>query len=212
MNKKLLRESTSFEYKEEDIVRQDGTLFLKGIIQKANTKNHNGRIYPYAVLKKAVEDYQILIAERRSTGEANHPSDSTSVDIDRISHVITKLWMEGNNVLGVIEIIETLPCGANVKNLVDKKIKIGISSRGLGSVEQQGDNLIVQDFQIICWDIVTDPSTPGAWLSRMDEACKQQKLLSESVKLEAIVKKTHLKQSDRLNSIANDILSIKGNK
>ena len=211
MTKELLRESTLFDYKEEDIVRKDGTLFLKGIIQKADTKNHNGRIYPYAVLKRAVEDYQLLISERRSTGEANHPSNSISVDIDRISHVVTKLWMEGNNVMGIIEIIETLPCGANVKNLIDKKIKIGISSRGLGSVERHGDNLVVQDFQIICWDIVTDPSTPGAWLSRMDEACKQQKLLSESVKQEAI-KKPHLKQSDRLNTIANDILSIKGKK
>lgn len=211
MTKELLRESALFDYKEEDIVRKDGTLFLKGIIQKADTKNHNGRIYPYAVLKRAVEDYQLLISERRSTGEANHPSNSISVDIDRISHVVTKLWMEGNDVIGIIEIIETLPCGANVKNLIDKKIKIGISSRGLGSVERHGDNLVVQDFQIICWDIVTDPSTPGAWLSRMDEACKQQKLLSESVKQEAI-KKSHLKQSDRLNAIANDILSIKGKK
>jgi len=204
---KVLTEQTTFEYSEKDIVRANGKLFLKGIIQKADTRNQNGRIYPRRVLERAVQDYQKLVEERRSTGELNHPSDSSSIDLERVCHVITNLSMEGNVVYGTLEILDTLPCGNITKALVEAGIKIGISSRGLGTVEKQGEDLIVQDFQIICWDIVSDPSTPGAWLSKMNEARQNQKLLSES-KIYEEVSKGHLKQSDRINSVVNDLLSI----
>jgi len=143
---------------------QEGAIFLVGVCQKAGTKNGNGRIYKKETLQREVENYQKAIAERRSLGELDHPDDSV-VNLKNCSHLITKMWWDGDSVMGKIEVLNT-PSGKVLKELVKSKIKLGISSRGLGSVKQQDGNTIVEDdFQLICFDMVSDPSTPGAYLS-----------------------------------------------
>lgn len=147
---------------------------VSAVFQKFGIENANGRIYPEHILKKQVELYQKRINERYAYGELNHPSDST-IDLGRIAMNITELHWEGHTLVGELEIItskgfrETGICstiGDQAANLLLNGLKIGVSSRGLGSVETKMGKLIVQDdFEIICWDVVSDPSTPGAFIS-----------------------------------------------
>jgi hypothetical protein len=147
---------------------------VSAVFQKFGIENANGRIYPEHILKKQVELYQKRINERYAYGELNHPSDST-IDLGRIAMNITELHWEGHTLVGELEIItskgfrETGICstfGDQTANLLLNGLKIGVSSRGLGSVETKMGKLIVQDdFELICWDVVSDPSTPGAFIS-----------------------------------------------
>ena len=142
----------------------DGGVYLVGIVQKAGTKNGNGRVYRRETLEREVKNYQRAINERRSLGELDHPDDSV-VNLKNCSHLITKLWWQGNDVMGKIEVLDT-PAGKILKNLVKANVKLGISSRGLGSVKQEKDKTIVEDdFQLICFDMVSEPSTPGAYVA-----------------------------------------------
>ena len=142
----------------------NGGVYLVGICQKAGTKHGNGRIYSKPNLQREVENYQQAIGERRSLGELDHPDDSV-INLKNASHLVTKMWWDGNNVMGKIEVLDT-PSGQILKSLVKSGVKLGISSRGLGSVKQQGGNTIVEDdFQLICFDMVSDPSTPNAYMS-----------------------------------------------
>jgi hypothetical protein len=168
MAKKLLREWYAVDYKpellKEDRAANGGKLFLKGIIQKANTKNQNKRIYPSDILRREIENYQKAVRESRAVGELDHPESST-VSLDRVSHVIREMWWEGDNVLGRVEILST-PKGMILQNLLESGVNIGISSRGVGSTEKtnEGVDMVQPDYQIICFDIVSEPSTPGAYL------------------------------------------------
>lgn len=147
---------------------------VNAVFQKCDIQNANGRIYPEHVLKPQVELYKKKIEERRAYGELNHPSDST-IDGGRISHNIVELHWEGKTLVGKMEIITSpafrksgLICcmGDMVANLLINKLKIGVSSRGVGSVEtHMGKYVVGSDFDLICWDIVTDPSTPQAWIT-----------------------------------------------
>lgn len=147
---------------------------VSAVFQKFGIENANGRIYPEHILKRQVEIYQKRINERYAYGELNHPSDST-IDLGRIAMNITELHWEGHTLVGELEIItskgfrETGICstfGDQTANLLLNGLKIGVSSRGLGSVETKMGKLIVQDdYEIICWDVVSDPSTPGAFIS-----------------------------------------------
>ena len=142
----------------------DGSVYLVGIVQKAGTKNGNGRVYRRETLEREVKNYQKSINERRSLGELDHPDDSV-VNLKNCSHLITKLWWQNESVMGKIEVLDT-PSGKILKDLVRANVKLGISSRGLGSVKQEKDKTIVEDdFQLICFDIVSEPSTPGAYLA-----------------------------------------------
>ncbi len=142
----------------------DGAVYLVGICQKAGTKNGNGRVYRKETLQREVENYQNAIRERRSLGELDHPDDSV-INLKNSSHLVTKMWWDGDNVMGKIEVLDT-PSGNILKALVRSGVKLGISSRGLGSVKQEKGNTIVEDdFQLICFDMVSEPSTPGAFLS-----------------------------------------------
>lgn len=146
---------------------------VHAVFQKYGIENANGRIYPENVLKKQVEVYQQKIKEHRATGELNHPESST-IDLGRISHNITELHWEGKTLVGQMElhlspgyvkqgIVSTM--GDMTANLLLNGYKIGVSSRGVGSVEQHLGKMIVgDDFEIICWDVVADPSTPNAWM------------------------------------------------
>lgn len=162
-------------------------LIVYVVLQKYNVENRNGRIYPEAILKREAERYQQLIRENRAIGEAEHP-ESSIINSERVSHNITEIWWEGKTLLGKMEIIMSpgfinygiISChGDQIANLLRKGITIGVSSRGVGSLQEIGGKAIVQDdFELICWDIVTSPSTPGSWIFTKPEGMKQ---FSESV-------------------------------
>lgn len=151
---------------------------VDAVFQKFGIKNANGRIYPEDVLKRQVEIYQQKIDERRALGECNHPSEST-IDLSRISHNIIELHWEGATLVGKMELNTTegfrkygivSSRGDEVANLLLNGYKIGVSSRGVGSVEQKlGQYIVGDDFELICWDVVSDPSTPGAYIGNPEE-------------------------------------------
>jgi hypothetical protein len=173
-------------------MKENNAWYLTGILQKGNTKNGNGRKYPSHVLEREMKNYDMLIKQRRAFGELDHP-DTSVVDLKNASHMVTRYWMDGDTVMGAIKILDT-PCGEIVKGIVKSGGQVGISSRGLGSVvnESNGTSIVQEDFTLICFDIVADPSTPGAFMN-------PQKI-RESKEL-----KVHDKDY-RVNSILNSIL------
>lgn len=168
MTKKLLREWFAVDYKPELIKesrdKNGGKLMLQGIIQKSDTKNQNKRIYPTEILRREIENYQKAVRENRAVGELDHPENS-AVSLKNVSHIVREMWWDGNNVMGRVEVLPT-PQGKVLESLLEAGVTIGISSRGVGSTESTNEGLdIVQpDYQIICFDIVSEPSTPGAYL------------------------------------------------
>ena len=172
-------------------------ILMKGILQKADTLNQNGRIYPMSVLDREVRNYQKFIIENRAVGELDHP-DSSVVNLKNVSHVIKEAYIENGTVLGTIEVLDKTPSGAILKGLVEHGVKLGISSRGVGSTRKQGEYYVVQDdFQLICWDMVSEPSTPGAFM------IPEGKLIDEG-EVRRILNRT-----DRIDRVLNDILSCK---
>mgnify|MGYP003631945020 CR=1 FL=1 len=149
-------------------------VILYAVLQKYGVENKNGRIYPKEVLEQQNEAYQEYIKMKTALGELNHP-ESSIIDGERVSHLITETWWEGRTLMGKLE-LDTTPgyhkmgivstLGDKVANMLRKGWTIGVSSRGVGSLKQEGGKNVVQsDFELICWDIVTSPSTPGAWVS-----------------------------------------------
>lgn len=148
------------------------------VLQKFGIKNANGRIYPENVLKREAEKYQRMIQERMALGELNHPSEST-IDLGRISHNIIEMHWEGATLVGKLEINTSegfrkhgivTTRGDEMANLLINGYKIGVSSRGVGSVEQKlGQYIVGEDFELICWDVVSSPSTPGAYIGSREE-------------------------------------------
>lgn len=155
---------------------------VDAVFQKFDIENANGRIYPESVLKAQVEKYIEKINDRRGYGETNHPEDS-SINLSRIGMNIVELHWEGHTLVGKIEIpvsegfrrfgiVST--CADEVANLLINNLKIGVSSRGVGSVEQRyGKYMVGDDYELICWDVVSDPSTPNAWISTNREELQQ---------------------------------------
>lgn len=154
-------------------------LIVYVVLQKYGILNRNGRVYSEAVLKSQDRIYQEAIRERRAVGELDHP-ESSIIAGDRISHNIIETWWEGHTLMGKMEIIMSpgfinhgiISCkGDDVANLLRNRIKIGVSSRGVGSLVEgkNGEQIVQDDFEIICWDVVTAPSTPDAWIGRSRE-------------------------------------------
>lgn len=143
--------------------------FIEGCFMQANTVNRNGRVYPSAILENEVNRYnQKYVKENRALGELNHPSGPT-VNLDKCSHLITKLVVEGNNVVGRAKLLET-PCGMIAQNLIDAGVKLGVSSRGMGSLkEANGYKEVQKDFMLSAVDIVADPSAPNAFVNGIME-------------------------------------------
>ncbi len=201
----LLREFAEFEYKaevEDGKPKKSpyGNMMVKGILQRADTINQNGRIYPRDVLEREIENYMKLVKERRATGELDH-DDSPVVNLKNTSHVITDMWWENDAVWGRVEILEDMDQGRQLKVLFNNGIKVGISSRAVGSLRQQQSALIVQDdLQFICWDFVSEPSTPGAFMM------KEAKELSSYEQKEV---KKFLNKTDKIDRIANELLGLK---
>lgn len=138
-------------------------LILAGRLQKADAKNGNGRIYPKRVLEREVQNYKKLVHEARALGELDHP-DSSVIELKNASHIVTHIEMKGDEVIGKLKVLDT-PAGKIAKDLIRGGVKLGVSSRGLGSTKEQGGNTMVQDdFQLICFDLVSEPSTTGAFL------------------------------------------------
>lgn len=166
---KLLREfyGVSIDPKvlAEDRDRNGGRLLVRGIIQKAETKNQNGRVYPRSVLVREIENYQKAVRENRAIGECDHP-DSSTVSLQKASHVIREMYWDGNNVMGVIEVLPKLPCGKILESLIESGITLGISSRGVGSTSknESGADMVQDDYQLCAFDMVAEPSTPGAYM------------------------------------------------
>ena len=193
---KLLTEWTPINYDKKLLLEErdrHGKMMLKGIIQRANTLNQNGRIYPQSILEREVINYQKLIQENRALGECDHP-ESSVVELKNVSHIVREARMQGDDVYGVIEILNT-PSGKIIQSLIESGVTLGISSRGVGSTKRQGDTQIVQDdFQLICFDMVSEPSTPGAFMLREGKEINR----SDASK--------YFNNSDKIDRIFNDIL------
>jgi hypothetical protein len=194
---RLLTDWTPFAYT-KDMIKEsrdnnDGSLVLKGILQKAETLNQNGRVYPLAILEREVRNYQKFIKENRALGECDHP-ESSVVELKNVSHIVREAHMEGPVCYGSVELLDT-PAGKILQNLVEAGVTLGISSRGVGSTSRDGDNEVVQDdFQLICWDFVSEPSTPGAFMMREGREISRSEL------------NKHFTKSDRVDRILNEIL------
>lgn len=159
---------------EKTFVRNGG-MMLTGKLQEAGVLNGNKRMYPEGVLKREVQRYKGIVDDNRALGELDHP-DSSIVNLANVSHMVTDIWMEGPAVMGKCKVLET-PSGQILKALVESGVKIGISSRGMGSVrEQMGKTIVEDDFQLICFDIVSEPSTPNAFM-----ALSENKLVNEQI-------------------------------
>jgi len=154
-------------------------LIVYVVLQKYGILNRNGRVYPESILKQQDRLYQQAIKERRAVGELDHP-ESSVIAGDRISHNIVETWWEGHTLMGKMEILMTpgyinygivSTKGDEVANLLRNRIKIGVSSRGVGSLKEgkNGEQIVQDDFEIICWDVVTAHSTPDAWIGRSSE-------------------------------------------
>ena len=198
-SQRLITEWVNFEYDPKVIKeqRQPGQpLIMKGILQKAETLNQNGRVYPKSILEREIRNYQKFIQENRALGELDHP-DSSVVELKNASHNIKEAYMEGNIVYGTVEILNT-PSGKILQSLVESGVTLGISSRGVGSTRTEGNMQIVQDdFQLICWDFVSEPSTPGAFMMKEGKEVTPQFINN-------VFNKT-----DRIDRIFNDILEWK---
>tara|TARA_R110002020_G_scaffold18935_4_gene65626 strand:+ start:2861 stop:3460 length:600 start_codon:yes stop_codon:yes gene_type:complete len=175
---------------EEEKKRMDEgeEIYLAGVMQRAGATNGNGRVYPLDILKREVENYKKIVREGRSVGELDHP-ESSVVELKNTSHIVTEIDMDGNDVIGKIKLLETA-AGKTAIELLRGGVKLGISSRGLGSTRNEGSKTIVEDdFQLICFDLVSEPSTTGAFMLREG---KEPNIFTKA---------------DKINRILNDILS-----
>ena len=161
-------------------VAEGKVTILSGVMQMSETQNGNGRVYPHAILEREVGNYMKMVNERRALGELDHP-DTSVINLANASHLVTKIWMEDNKCMGKIEVLNT-PSGRVLKELVNAGVKLGISSRGMGSVtERNGVTMVEDDFQLICFDMVSDPSTPGAFM--MTEAKQPSNIFTKGDKI-----------------------------
>ena len=154
----------------EQSIKENKPLRVGGIIQRAGVKNHNGRIYEQKILEREIKKYiDGPVREKRALGELDHP-ESSVINLNNVSHNIVEVTMKGGDVHGVVEILTT-PAGNILKELFRCGVTVGISSRGMGSVEENSDGVLMvqEDFDLLCFDFVSTPSTPGAYMSPMNE-------------------------------------------
>ena len=176
-----------FLTEQEKIKVRTGTTILTGKLQEAECQNGNGRIYPKLILEREINNYKRFVNERRALGELDHP-DSSVVNLQNVSHLVTDIWWDGNNVMGKLEVLNT-PSGNILKELVNSNVKMGISSRSLGSVSQRnGKTMVEDDLQLICFDMVSEPSTPNAFMLK-EHREKSTKTTRLDNLLDSIIKK-----------------------
>ena len=176
---------------EKRMVRENNAMFITGKLQEGGILNGNQRMYPPDIMEREVNKYTEMVKDNRALGELDHP-ESSIINLANVSHMVIDIWMEGPSVMGKCKVLDT-PSGQILRSLVDAGVKIGISSRGMGSVkEHQGKTIVEDDFQLICFDIVSEPSTPNAFMS-----LTENKLMNEQVQ-----KKNKI--IDLVNSILED--------
>lgn len=204
---KLLREyyalNASGKDVEESLSKNNGRILLTGVMQRADTLNQNGRVYPMPILSREVRNYQKFINENRSVGELDHPPESV-ISWKNVSHIVRKAYMDGKDCVGTIEVLYKVPAGAILRGLVEHGVCIGISSRGVGDVIEHGDYTVVaENFQLICWDVVVDPSTTNAFMIPEEIDYKQVKLPTmHEIHAHGVVK-----QENKINSLVHEIVS-----
>ena len=165
----------------KEALESNTPIFLTGILQKANTLNRNGREYPFEILNREATKFQELVKEKRALGELDHP-DSAVVSLSNVSHLVEKMWWEGETLMGRIQILET-PSGNILKGLLKGGVMLGISSRGVGSVKtKHGSDIVQDDFELISFDMVSSPSTPGAYLFKEGRNWGMKKLTDDNFK------------------------------
>jgi len=191
-NKKLLVDYITFDISpemiSESMEKNNGRLLVKGVLQRADAKNQNGRIYPREILMREANKYaSVNIKERRALGELDHP-DSSIVNLNNVSHNITEMHWDGNDLVGTVEVLST-PSGNILRELFKCGIKLGISSRGLGSVKQLGEGTVEvgDDFELIAFDFVSNPSTHGAFLKPMNESIDRNLTVSKYDKVNKLI-------------------------
>lgn len=165
------------------------SVYLIGKMHEAERLNGNGRKYPLNVLKREAQKYMSFVKDSRAVGELDHPDDSV-VNLRNASHMVVDMWWDGNALMGKIKVLST-PSGMTLRSLVNDGVKIGISSRGLGSVrESAGATIVEDDFQLICFDIVSEPSTPLAFMDKVVRESKDKDKATKVMSLiESILKK-----------------------
>ena len=180
----------------EASIKANKPLIVTGVLQRAEAKNQNGRVYPREILEREVESYmEGPVKENRAMGELDHP-ESSVINLQNVSHNIKSAQWDGDHVIGKIEILPT-PSGNILKALIENGITVGVSSRGMGSVKQIGETLEVQDdFELLCWDFVSTPSNPGSWMTETTS-------LNES-----IINSTY--RYGKVDNIIREILCAKG--
>ena len=177
----------------ESKAANNGRVIVTGVLQRAEAPNQNERIYPKSILEREVNKYKSeQIAQRRALGELDHP-ESSVVNLSNVSHNVVDVWWEGNDLVGKVEVLPT-PAGNILKELLSMNITLGISSRGLGSVKQMAEGTVeVQDdFELLCWDFVSNPSTHGAFMKPAG--------MNESID------KTKSTKYNKVNSIISEML------
>jgi len=196
MNRKLLIETQTLKFSpktiNENVSKENGNLVVEGILATCEVKNGNGRYYARELWEREMDKYQTLISERRSLGELDHP-ESQVINLQNVSHLITDWNWDGDNIMGKIEILPT-PSGNILKELIKNGVTVGVSSRGMGSLEQRGNVMEVQDdFELLCWDFVSTPSNPGSFMGVLQEG-----------------KNTITYDYTKVNNIVREILCSKG--
>ena len=178
----------------ETSIKENKSLVVKGVIQRAEAKNQNGRIYPREILEREIKKYaEGPIKEKRALGELDHP-ESSVVNLKNVSHLVSDYWWDGDNILGKIEILPT-PSGNILKELIKNGVTVGVSSRGMGSLQDMGGVMEVQDdFELLCWDFVSTPSNPGSYMHEIIKEGKAPQIYDYT----------------RINQIVTEILCSKG--
>ena len=197
MSKKLLVDYMPFEVSpdqiNESMENNDGKLIVHGVLQRANSKNQNGRVYPAETLMREAKKYaEVQIAERRALGELDHP-ESSVVNLNNVSHNVRDMKWHGDDLIGTVEVLST-PSGNILRELFKSGIKLGISSRGLGSVKEinedddkEGTVEVQPDFELIAFDFVSNPSTHGAFMAPIREGVEHNTLSDKDSKVESII-------------------------
>jgi len=181
-----------------EAIEKGKPVIMTGILQKANTLNRNGRVYPLDILKRESKNYMELVEKNLATGELDHP-ETAVVSLQNVSHKVVDMWWQDDELHGKVQITKSTPAGKTLLGLIQDGVTLGISSRGVGSVKRQGDQDIVQnDFELIAFDFVSSPSTPGAFmfkegrqigLTPLSEATQKQVEKNYNQKLDYLAKK-----------------------
>ena len=191
--KQLIVDYLPFEVQADQIneamKENNGKLVVRGVLQRADTKNQNGRVYPKEILMREAKKYsESFVKQKRAMGELDHP-ESSVVNLQNVSHNVTDMNFNGDDLVGTVEVLTT-PSGNILRELFKNGIKLGISSRGMGSVETMNENgaqEVQDDFELIAFDFVSNPSTHGAFLHPMNESVENVVRDTKYGKVEAVI-------------------------